>query len=55
MDVADLALGVSPDGGTIILRLSDRRCDVECAIAREALEAYLWLHKAGEVMACRSG
>ncbi|AUT66370.1 DUF1488 family protein [Paraburkholderia terrae] len=43
MNVVDFAPEVSPDGRAIIFRLSDRRCDVECAITREALEEYFWL------------
>ncbi|CAE6816159.1 hypothetical protein R75461_05880 [Paraburkholderia nemoris] len=43
MDVVDLAPGVSPDGRTIVFRLSDHQREVECAITREALVVCFWL------------
>ncbi|MDR3571892.1 MAG: DUF1488 family protein [Candidatus Pacebacteria bacterium] len=50
MDVLDFVPSVSADGSRITFRLSDRIGSVECAITREALEAYFWLPLgAGEV------
>lgn len=43
MEVLDRAAAVSPDGRAVIFTLSIRGREVECAVAREALEEHFWL------------
>lgn len=43
MEVLDRAPAVSPDGRAVDFMLSTRGRDVECAIARDALEEHFWL------------
>ncbi|KAA0998111.1 DUF1488 domain-containing protein [Paraburkholderia panacisoli] len=43
MDVIDLMPDVAADRHEISFRLTGHRCEVACAITREALEAQFWL------------
>jgi hypothetical protein len=43
MEVVDRAAAVSPDGRAVVFMLSIRGREVECAVAREALEEHFWL------------
>jgi hypothetical protein len=43
MEVHDRAAAVSPDGRAVVFMLSIRGREVECAVARDALEAHFWL------------
>jgi hypothetical protein len=43
MEVLDRGAAVSPDGRAVVFILSTRGRDVECAIARDALEEHFWL------------
>jgi hypothetical protein len=43
MEVVDRAAAVSPDGRAVFFMLSIRGREVECAVAREALEEHFWL------------
>ena len=48
MEVLDRAPAVSPEGRVVVFMLSTRGRDVECAIAREALEEHFWLPRGAD-------
>lgn len=48
MKVLDRAPTVSPDGRAVIFILSTRGRDVECVIARDALEDHFWLPRGAD-------
>jgi hypothetical protein len=50
MEVLDRAAAVSPDGRAVVFILRIRGRDVECAIARDALEEYFWLPRGADAM-----
>ncbi|RFU44534.1 DUF1488 family protein [Paraburkholderia sp. DHOC27] len=43
MEVLDRMATVSPDGRAVVFTVTIRDRDVECTIARDALEEYFWL------------
>jgi hypothetical protein len=48
MEVLDRAAAVSPDGRAVMFMLSIRGREVECAVAREALEEHFWLPRGAD-------
>ncbi|CAB3808588.1 hypothetical protein LMG28614_06841 [Paraburkholderia ultramafica] len=55
MEVLDLAAAVSPDRRAVVFMLSIRGREIECAVARDALEAHFWLPRdAGEMLTLKT-
>jgi hypothetical protein len=48
MEVLDRAPAVSPDGRAVVFMVSIRGCEVEGAIARDALEQHFWLPRSAD-------
>jgi hypothetical protein len=48
MEVLDRAPAVSPDGRAVVFMLSIRGREVECAVARDALEEHFWLPRGAD-------
>lgn len=48
MELLDLSAAVSPDGRAVVFTLTIRNREVECALAREALEEYFWLQRGAD-------